>query len=270
MKTRLGEKSEGHSARGHLASFLFWTVATLFLSVAALLVLNMYFQAAGDEIGNLGGAFQGTLGVAAALAGALVTIKLAVIAIDQSEKTQDLARQQNEIAERQARNDDPDYQSARSAAAFLQRIFVVRTLVAANKKRIEDYNEGGAVGVWLNTLPPEHVDFSTKFMTPHLIRFLSRESSSDEIFVNVRHLDESLQQLKTVGGGDGADDSESLAALCQEAIDAADKFLSLLISIIESESAGVEPGYWTYLSGEIPRDIKGAHGLAAGAIDASR
>ncbi len=93
--------------------FALLTIIVLLASIITILVLNHYFynhdvkfiEMKFDKIGELGGVLQGTLGVAAALAGAYVAIKLAQIAINQAKKS-------NDIAARQARNDDPAYLEA--------------------------------------------------------------------------------------------------------------------------------------------------------------
>lgn len=99
------ESTENNDTKNPMKELLYWTLAALSLTVAAMFILNTYFQLADNEVGSLGGAFQGTLGVAAAVAGAIVTIRLAKIAIDQ-------AKISNNIAARQARNDDPAYLEA--------------------------------------------------------------------------------------------------------------------------------------------------------------
>lgn len=82
--------------------FLLSTISTLLVTVFAMYYVHTKFGLASEKIGSLGGAFQGTVGVAAAIAGAIATIYLAKVAID-------LGIESNKIAERQERNENPEY-----------------------------------------------------------------------------------------------------------------------------------------------------------------
>lgn len=86
--------------------FLGWIIAALISTVFAMYFINVHYGLANEQIGSLGGAFQGTVGVAASIAGAVATIFLAKIAIN-------LGRESNAIAQRQERNEDPIYLNAR-------------------------------------------------------------------------------------------------------------------------------------------------------------
>ena len=86
--------------------FLGWIIAALISTVFAMYFINVRYGLANEQIGSLGGAFQGTVGVAASIAGAVATIYLAKIAIN-------LGREANTIAKSQERNEDPIYLKAR-------------------------------------------------------------------------------------------------------------------------------------------------------------
>lgn len=148
-KQSLAEKSP-------ILLFLFCTLGSLVATVGAMiLILKPKICLPGDETcnfvwlsdekaGNIGGLFQGSAGVAAAIAGAIVTIILAKIAIDLGRRSNEIAYQQtiltdhsNKIAERQARNEDPDYITARDAKNTIDSINSYNLLILASLRNDE-------------------------------------------------------------------------------------------------------------------------------------
>ena len=133
-KQSLAEKSP-------ILLFLLCTLGSLVATVGAMiLILNPKFCLPGDETcnfvwlsdekaGNIGGLFQGSAGVAAAIAGAVVTIILAKIAID-------LGKRSNEIAERQERNENPVYLEAHKLADARERVTAGIVTILLYKKNI--------------------------------------------------------------------------------------------------------------------------------------
>lgn len=142
----MAKKKQSFTEKYPILLFLFCTLGSLVVTLGSMiLILEPKICLPGDETcnfvwlsdekaGNVGGLFQGSAGVAAAIAGAIVTIILAKIAID-------LGRRSNEIAERQEKNENPVFLEAHKLADARERVCAGIVTILLYKKNIDELDQ---------------------------------------------------------------------------------------------------------------------------------